>query len=218
MEIGQVRADGVLNHRFEDGVALRALHSLDPFGEPRRDVEHLAAGFGLAVDQRVDRAWALRFVGRGQGRCFSDDAHVGMSAKALIGGIEIRPVNDIEPVDPRLHVVGKRLVRPDPVDKAGLASARSGQFDRPQDAASVDMIGVNQVDVPRQPLNKQLAVDLVDLTFGAVVDQLEQFRMAVGLIPGHRVVFQLAEHAAQAKMKLLAALKPAEYDHPAIAP
>ncbi len=83
------------------------------------------------------------------------------------------------------------------------------QLQRAEDAAAVDLVGVDQVAVPGQPGAHLLPVDLVDLlALAAVVDQVDQlWAGGRGDAAEHLVIYlEVAEHPAQADVGFLAAI------------
>ena len=71
--------------------------------------------------------------------------------------------------------------------------------------------------MPGQIGAQYLAVDLVEIFF-ALIEKLDQFRMIFRQAAIHRVIFELAENAAQPEMRFLAAFHAAENDDADIDP
>src|ERR1700729_2703688 len=105
----------------------------------------------------------------------------------------------------------------DAIDEPGLAAAASRQLNGSQYAASVDLIGIDEIAVPGQIGAQYLTVDLVEIFF-SLIEKLDQFRVIFRQAAIHWVIFELAENAAQPEMRFLAAFHAAEDDDADIDP
>jgi hypothetical protein len=166
-------AQYVLTKLAQYRVTFLILHSDDRVREPRRQIEHLAAGARLIVDERMYRP------GKGMGTILDVPQFIAHEDLLEVEGstIHVRDVDreairDLEPLGYRREVNGHCFVERDLVDKEGRTALLEQGY-RSQKPTMVGLIYIDEIAMERRPRSQADAINFVDadvLSFRVILD------------------------------------------------